>query len=189
MGGQFKVVSGSGGGRQIMETFTLESQSKESKRRMPAQKPGKSEQVVCTPPDFLKALKNKLGIKEFSWDLAADESNAVAAKFYTEEDDALIQPWTVGGWAYCNPPYADIEPWVAKAGIESQMGANVAMLLPASTGSNWWKHYVHEKCLVLLLNGRIKFIGHTNYYPKDLVTLIYSPYARGYNVWTWRENL
>lgn len=161
---------------------------------MPVQKPGRSEQVVCTPPDFLRALKNKLGIKEFSFDLAADEVNTVSESgWYSEDMDSLVQSWSVGGWAYCNPPYGDIEPWVAKAYhemISPEKATGVAMLLPASTGSNWWKAWVHNKCKVLLLNGRIKFIGHKNYYPKDLVVLLYyEDIEVGYDIWTWKESL
>lgn len=158
--------------------------------KMPPQKPGKSEQTVCTPTEFLDALKHKLGIKEFSWDLAANKDNAVTHNYWDEEADSLIQEWhKVGGWQYCNPPYADIEPWVAKAYKESTLGANVAMLLPSSTGANWWKSWVYGKCHIMFMNGRIKFVGHKHLYPKDLVVLLYSPFAGGDEIWTWKESL
>lgn len=158
--------------------------------KVPAQRPGKSEQVVCTPTIFLDALKMKLAIPFFNYDLAASPSNTVATNYYTEEDDALVQDWAGDsiGWCFCNPPYEDIEPWVAKACLEVDKGACIAMLLPASVGSNWWKAYVHNKCYVLLLNGRITFEGHKSPYPKDLVTLLYTPFgARGYDVWSWKQ--
>lgn len=156
---------------------------------MPEQKPGRSEQVVCTPKDFLTALKGRLAIEEFAVDLAASQDNAVADAYYDENDDALIQEWAspTGGWGFCNPPYADIEPWVAKAWLEARKGASIAMLLPASVGSNWWKAYVDQRAYVLLLNGRLTFVGHTAPYPKDLVVALYTPYAgHGYQVWTWK---
>lgn len=167
-------------------------ESQVSLSQVPKQKPGKSDQVVCTPPEFLAALKFKVAVPEFGYDLAADADNAVASSYYTEEDDALIQSWAedipTRSWAFCNPPFGDIEPWVRKACLESiEKGANVAMLLPASTGSNWWKAYVHNKCYVLLLNGRLTFVGHKTPYPKDLVVLLYTPMGlRGYDVWNWR---
>lgn len=155
--------------------------------QMPKQKPGHSEQVVCTPKDFLAALKGKLGIEQFTIDLAADEYNTVAQTFYGEEDDSLVQEWAKPGWCYCNPPYADIEPWVAKGWIESQSGANIAMLLPASVGSNWWKTYVHNKGYVLLASPRLTFVGHTSPYPKDLVVVLYTSFgAKGYETWAWK---
>ena len=156
--------------------------------KMPAQKPGKSEQTVCTPPVFLQKLKYKLGITEFVIDLAADKSNTVAPHFYSEEDNALTQSWQIGeGWAFCNPPFANIRPWVEKANSEKSIHANIAMLLPASIGSNWWAEYVHDKARVLILKGRLTFVGHTTCYPKDLVVLLYSPrvFVR-YEIWDWK---
>lgn len=154
---------------------------------MPEQKPGRSEQVVETPPDFMKAIKSRLGIHEFAIDLAANKDNAKAHQFYSEDDDALIQGWIFNEWCWCNPPYSDIEPWVTKAAIESQKGAKVAMLLPASVGSNWWAKYVSGYAYETFLNGRIRFVGHKSPYPKDLVMLLYAPFLRGGScVWRWK---
>lgn len=155
--------------------------------KMPKQQPGKSEQEVETPGDFLQAVKGKLGTKYFSIDLAADEENAVSGQFYSERDNALIQDWVYAGWAWLNPPYADIHPWVEKANHESKLGAHVAMLVPASVGSNWWADHVHEQAYVLFASPRITFVGHTSPYPKDLALLLYTPFgASGYDTWRWK---
>lgn len=103
---------------------------------MPVQKPGKSEQVVCTPKILLDAVKNRPFIDEFGSDLAADKSNSVGLFYYDEAANALEQPWPLSGWNWCNPPYSHIEPWVIKACQETQRGAHTIMLLPASVGSN-----------------------------------------------------
>lgn len=158
-------------------------------RKVPEQKPGRSEQDVRTPSNFLEAVKAKLYISDFVADLAASPENTVAELFYTEADDALIQRWSFGGerWAWCNPPYADITPWVAKAHWEAKhAGAYVAMLVPASVGSNWWRDSVHNKAYTLFLNGRLTFVGHTSPYPKDLALLLYTPFLTGgYDIWDW----
>jgi phage N-6-adenine-methyltransferase len=165
---------GERGDREIMST-------------VPRQRPGSSEQVVCTPIDFLDSVKDRLAIERFAIDLAADPSNAVAEKFYTEADDALLQDWRSGGWGWCNPPYADIAPWVHKAWIEAGKGAQVAMLLPASCGTNWWRDNVHNKAYVLFVNPRITFVGHTTPYPKDLAILLYTPQlSYGYDYLRWK---
>mgnify|MGYP001597122291 CR=1 FL=1 len=159
--------------------------------RMPKQKPGRSVQWYRTPPELLTALQRRLSIVGFSIDLAADASNSVCPQFYSEADDALTQSWYRGpGWAFCNPPYAHIEPWVKKAHEEMELhGAHVAMLVPASTGSNWWADYVDEVAHVLLLNGRVTFVGETSPFPKDSAVLLYLPCVRGgYEVWPWRED-
>ncbi len=159
------------------------------RKRMPVQKPGKSEQVVCTPPSFLTAVKHKLGIQEFDIDLAADEDNAVCPAYYDEAMNSLSRAWSIGtGWNWCNPPFGHLEPWVTKAAGETSMfRAKTAMLLPASVGSDWWKYHVDDKAHVLFLNGRLTFVGHDSPYPKDLALLLYSYAVRGgYEVWNWR---
>lgn len=159
----------------------------------PKQKPFRSRQDYATPLKFIIAVKFLLNIYDFCVDLAADTKNSIAYRYYTKEDSALECFWPKsGGWCWCNPPYSNITPWVAKAVEESQKGAKVAMLVPASVGSNWWARYVHEKCNVLLLNGRLSFDGIAPY-PKDCALLLYGGEAvgfdKGYDVWNWRKSL
>lgn len=160
---------------------------------MPLQKPGRSEQVVCTPPEFLQALKSRLGISQFDIDVAADESNHVAEVWYGPgsgfNSDGLQADWCITiGWNWCNPPFGNIQPWVQKGFEEAVRGAKTAMLVPASTGANWWAEYVNGIAHVLLLQGRLTFVGHTTPYPKDLALLLYSPIVwGGYEVWKWKE--
>lgn len=156
--------------------------------KMPRQRPGKSKQDYCTPPDVLRSVRRKLGIEQFDIDLAAS-NDLVCPRFYNEEQNSLIQHWRVGtGWNWLNPPYANIEPWVQKAWQESFLGAKTAVLVPASVGSNWWGTYVHNNAHVLLMNGRVKFVGAKDLYPKDTVVLLYSKACRGgYEFWNWRD--
>lgn len=164
---------------------------------MPKQKPGRSEQVVCTPPEFLQAVRKRLHIEDFDWDLAADEANSVVhtigawKRHYNENDDSLVQSWQQGrGWNWCNPPYADIEPWVRKAWIEADKGAQTAMLVPASVGSNWWRDHVSTRAYINHLNGRLTFVGHKSPYPKDLALLLYTPWGFwGTETWNWRADI
>lgn len=174
-------------------------------RTMPKQKPGKSEQVVRTPPEFLNAVKSLLGIHHFAIDLSALEENAVAERCYTPTHSGLIHPWYTGAasWGFCNPEYSDIAPWVEKAAQETRRArANSAVLIPASVGSNWWADYVHAQAMVLFLKGRITFLdkmgkpicsprtGKPTPYPKDLALLLYSPHwAPGYEPWDWRREV
>ncbi len=151
----------------------------------PRHKRGESRQDYGTPQSLIDAVKRDLYIKEFAYDLAASPSNAKALKYYTKDDDSLTQQW-VGGpseWLWCNPPYSNIRPWVAKA---STAGVNVAMLLPASVGSNWWRDYVHNKAGVWFLNGRVKFEGAPTHSPKDHAIILYGPdVIPNYHVWSW----
>jgi phage N-6-adenine-methyltransferase len=157
---------------------------------MPQQKPGKSKQDYSTPIELLRAAKYLIG-GEFVWDLAATMQNKVVDGpwFYGEEDDALTKTWNLKGWCWCNPPFENIKPWVHKAFLEStNWGAHVCMLVPASVGANWWRDWVHEKAQVILLNGRITFVGMETPYPKDCALLLYRPTLRGgYSMFNWQE--
>ncbi len=164
-------------------------------RTMPKQKPGLSKQNYQTPIDFLTAVKKRLHIVEFTMDLAASRDNAVCADWYDEEANSLIQPWNLGGWNWCNPPYANIEPWVKKAMLESLKGAQTAMLVPASVGANWWTEWVEPYAYQSFLNGRLCFIPNWRelgfksppLYPKDCALLLYTPWSfTGNEVWSWK---
>ncbi len=153
----------------------------------PAHKRGKSKQDYITPVEFTDATKNRLCVSAFSYDLAADARNAQASRYFTVEDNALAKPWAgIGGWLWCNPPWGHIVPWVRKAYAESRRGAHIAMLLPAGVGSDWFRDHVDGKAFVLLLNGRIKFVGADDQYTKDCMLLLFGPdIPAGYEVWMW----
>lgn len=160
--------------------------------KMPQQKPHRSKQDYGTPPEFLTAVRDLLGIVEFDFDLAASDTNAVCPQYYTEADDSLIQPWKVGiGWNWLNPPFSKIRPWVKKAVDETVgHGAKTAMLVPASVGSTWWHDWVHGFAYVHFLAPRLVFVGETASYPKDLALLLYQPPTigwGGYSTWGWKD--
>lgn len=156
---------------------------------MPAQRPGRSKQDYQTPPEFLDAVLRRYSIRDFSIDLAASAMNRVTDRFYSEADNALVQPWGVGaGWAWCNPPYAHIGPWVKRAYEQSrEPDRRILMLLPAGVGSNWFRDWVHGKAKIIFLNGRLQFVGTPDPYPKDLLLLQYQSgcWCNDYSVWSW----
>jgi phage N-6-adenine-methyltransferase len=157
--------------------------------RMPRQRPGRSEQSVATPKDFLAAVEKRFGKIEL--DVAASHENTVGPRYYTKVEDGLRHPWD-GRLNWCNPPFSKIAPWVEKARAEAEKVRTTLVLVPASVGSNWWRDHVHQKCDVALLNGRLTFVGHTTPYPKDLALLVYcsNPFhAYGYCVWDWRNDV
>lgn len=162
---------------------------------VPKQKPGRSKQDWQTPPEFLKAVKSRLKINEFTWDLAASEANKVSSCYHGPGspfgEDSLLARWAqCVEWMWLNPPYGDIRPWVEKAAMESEDGAHIAMLVPASTGANWWRDHVVNDAYILFLNGRITFVGANAPYPKDTALLLYTPFIRsGSAVWDWRKEL
>lgn len=172
----------------------------------PAQKPGKSVQVFRTPDNFLAPVRTLLGIAEFTFDFAADHTNTVAPCYWDEEVNALApeqdaQRWadmtnqtylgTTKGWGWLNPPFARIAPWAQRCWEMRELGGQVALLVPAAVGSNWWRDYVHGKAHVLFLNGRLHFMPEKPKwgYPKDCALCLYSSapeWEPTYKVWTWK---
>lgn len=124
------------------------------------------------------------------WDLAASEANAKADAWYDEEMNALARPWhqinAPMGMLWLNPPFDDIAPWAEKCAAEcGQPGcAPILLLTPASVGTNWFRDFVFRHALVFALNGRIKFVGSSDPYPKDLMLSVYGLGVTGFNIWT-----
>lgn len=159
-------------------------------KSMPRQQPGTSKQDVRTPKIFLAAVRRRLGIDAFAVDLAASRSNTVAPKFYSARTNALVHPWPTDGWNWANPEFSDLRPWAEKAYEESKRGARTAMLVPAAVGANWWSAWVHDKCRVLLLNGRLTFVGHQQPYVKDCALLLFDrELTPGYECWRWAADV
>jgi hypothetical protein len=75
----------------------------------------------------------------FTLDVAATAANTKCARFFDVDGDGLAQS-RAGERVWCNPPYSDIAPWVAKAWAEHDQADLIALLLPASrTEQSWWQ--------------------------------------------------
>lgn len=166
-------------------------------RKVPMPRPGTSKQTVGTPRVLLDAVRKRLGVRDFDIDLAAIRRNAVCYQYLgpdaidDDQRNALASwvRWKRGsGWAWLNPPYKKLYPWVRKAKREAtRYGARIAMLVPLSV-AEWWCDHVHDEAVILLLKGRITFRGHTKPYPKDCAILLYGSGLRpGYYIWDWRQ--
>lgn len=110
----------------------------------------------ATPAELFAMLDRRF---RFTVDAAALPYNAKLPRFWTPEIDGLAQDWR-GERVWCNPPFSDIPPWVAKA---ASSGAElVVMLVPANrTEQAWWHDHIepHRESTVRVefLRGRIKF--------------------------------
>jgi phage N-6-adenine-methyltransferase len=133
-----------------------------------------------TSPEVFDPLHERFG---FTIDVAASSKNAKLPRYYTIEDDGLTQPWN-GERVWCNPPYSDLEPWVAKANLEFDgypsedlvpdtdewwQAAIIVMLVPANrTEQGWWQREVEPRrdrhkrrgLRTEFLSGRLRFIAH-----------------------------
>lgn len=135
--------------------------------------------VYSTPTDFIQAVEKRFG--KIGFDLAASPENAKVEKYFTEEDNSLIQDWSKidAGILWLNPPYSNIGQWAKKCYEESIKpeweNKWILLLIPASTGTNYFKQYIHKKAKVHFLSPRMSFDG-VNPYPKDLILCQYGYY-------------
>lgn len=148
----------------------------------------RSVQDVATPEDFLWAVANRF--KGITFDLAATPENSVCnERHFSPEDNSLQIDWAdLTGNLWLNPPYGNIGPWAAKCAASADARHNfdrILFLAPASIGSHWFARHVHGRAMVLALTGRLKFRGHADPFPKDLILAVYGEW-RGFDVWDWR---
>lgn len=98
-----------------------------------------------TTRETMDLCKRIAGVDAWDLDVAADAESHWAPVWYGIEHDGLKQRWT--GRVWCNPPYSDIEPWVAHAWDQAVDPALkvLAMLLPANrTDQPWWHEHVEK---------------------------------------------
>lgn len=125
----------------------------------------------ATPQAFFDKVNARFG---FTLDAAAYPHNAKCDRYYTEEDDALTKDWD--GVVWCNPPYGRaIGAWVQKGYEESQKGATVVMLIPARTDTTYWHDYVMRADEVILIRGRLKFVGADHGAPFPSALIVFRP--------------
>lgn len=121
----------------------------------------------CTPKWLFDLLHAEF---VFKLDAAASAENARCPLFWTEKDDALIQPWLRPNnlrsgairSVFCNPPYGrGIGAWMLKAKIEVLAHDGVViMLVPARPDTRWWSDNVADGATeVRFIKGRIQFEG------------------------------
>lgn len=123
---------------------------------------GKGHQNYATPKHIVHVSESLLHLncrlprdEGFTVDVAASSGNAKAPKFYTQDDNGLMQSWA-GEVVWCNPPYADIYPWVLKA-IDAGSRA-ICLLVPASPCTKWFQLAVSSCQFWYFFESRIRFV-------------------------------
>ena len=155
-----------------------------SPRKMPEQKPGRSKQNYATPRSLIRAIESRFG--KLTFDLAAEARNTVVhERYFSRKHDSLKQNWAnklLGPQLWLNPEFGDIEPWAKKC--SETIGKKIFLLVPASVGSNWYRHFVHGVASVFFLSPRLSFDGK-NPYPKDCLLALYGARVGHYECWRW----
>lgn len=111
----------------------------------------------------------------FTLDAAASPENALCARYYTEAEDALRQPWV--GRVFVNPPYSKaVGLWVGHGWTECYDEAHaevVVMLVAARTDTVWWHRYAMRGAEIRFIQGRLRFGGSSNPAPFPSAVLVF----------------
>jgi phage N-6-adenine-methyltransferase len=128
-----------------------------------------------TDPALFAELDARFG--PFTLDVAAAPHNAKCERYYTKEDNGLVQKWS--GIVWCNPPYStySLGAFVLKAWYEARWCERIVMLVPANRPEqDWWQDLVEpdrdqpdSPLRVEFLRGRRRFImpGKTSIEPNQ----------------------
>lgn len=97
----------------------------------------------------------------FTVDAAAAAHNTKCDRFWSIDDDGLAHDWS-GEKVWCNPPYSNIRPWVAKALRSPNL---TVLLLPNNRcEQGWWQDLIEPhrdnggRVTVEFMRGRPRFL-------------------------------
>lgn len=142
-----------------------------------------------TPPELFAALDVEFN---FKIDVAASNENMLCNFRITEEENCLTTDWFAAagmigytGWfAWMNPPYSDIGPFVNRAAEMAAKGIGCVMLVMADTSVGWYAEAI-KTCneVRLVTGGRISFLDPVTGKPaagnnKGSMFLIWHPFGR-----------
>lgn len=125
-----------------------------------------------TPQELFNSLNEEFN---FNLDPCALPENAKCHKYFTPEEDGLIQNWR-GHNVFCNPPYGrKISQWVEKAYKESKRkNTLVVMLLPVRTDTKYFHEFIYNKAKeIRFLRGRLRFGNCRNSAPFPSMIVIF----------------
>lgn len=112
----------------------------------------------ATPQCLYDSLNEEFG---FTLDPCTLPSNAKCERYFTPQDNGLLQDWG-GETVFCNPPYGKaIANWVRKCSEESKKpNTSIVMLIPARTDTRYFHDYIYRKAKeIRFIKGRLKFGG------------------------------
>ena len=123
-----------------------------------------------TPQVFFDELNEEFN---FTLDPCASHDNAKCGKYYTIEENGLMQDWS-NEIVFCNPPYGrEIKKWVKKCHEEAKKGAEKVLLIPARTDTSYFHDFIYNKAEIRFIRGRLKFGDNKNSAPFPSMLVIY----------------
>jgi phage N-6-adenine-methyltransferase len=125
-----------------------------------------------TPLDFFKPLDDEFN---FTLDVCATHENKKVNKYFTLEENGLIQSWK-DHTCWMNPPYGrTMQQWLEKAKYEADnFGVITVCLIPARTNTSWWHKICLKSSEIRFVLGRPKFGNSTYGLPFPLAIIIFT---------------
>lgn len=124
-----------------------------------------------TPAELFNALNLEFG---FTLDPCATDSNFKTRRYFTRAENGLLKSWA-NQTVYVNPPYSEIDRWMAKAlGASIYESAIVAVLVPSRTDTDWWHRYA-MRGEIRFLKGRLQFNRSANNAPFPSAIIVFRP--------------
>ena len=123
-----------------------------------------------TPDDLFEQIDGEF---HFEIDVCATDQNTKCKKWFSPEQDGLLQEWRGSCWM--NPPYgSQIKEWMKKAYMASLNGATVVCLVPSRTDARWWHDYAMKGEIRFLL-GRVRFSNSKDNAPFPSAIVVFRP--------------
>lgn len=124
----------------------------------------------ATPQTFFNEINKEF---DFTLDVCSTVENHKCDKFFTLADNGLEQNWG-GQRVWCNPPYSEINKWVAKAFYETRNDNTlVALLIPSRTDTRYFHDYIYNRAEIRFVKGRLKFGNGKNSAPFPSMLVIF----------------
>lgn len=156
-----------------------------------------------TPPALFNLLDDEFG---FQLDAAAAHNTALCDRYFTEEDDALVQDWGADGVrrVFCNPPFSRTSEFIAKGiAMWSFRAVYTAFLIRADGYETTWfrqlldahmgNHNLRElHWQVRQLYPRVPYLLPDGSKPKNgpnfpsAVVVMFPNYRSGMFWWDWK---
>ncbi len=129
------------------------------------------DQTWETPIDFFKKIDEEFN---FNLDPCCMKETAKCKRYFTPEDDGLLQDWS-GHNVFMNPPYGrEQSKWIEKAYCESKKDNTlVVCLIPSRTDTKIWHDVIFPNAEVRFVKGRLKFGDGSNSAPFPSALVIF----------------
>lgn len=123
-----------------------------------------------TPQYLFNALNDEF---HFTVDVCATPGNAKVSKYYTKEQNGLLQDWT-GETVWCNPPYGRQMPlWIEKCYQHFANGGVAVMLIPSRTDTKAFHKWILPYAEIRFVKGRLRFGGSKENAPFASMIVVY----------------